>query len=99
MKKSYHSIVVPTVAAMTPLASCALCSTSESWPCDVMTPMVVSFPVVVIILRDYWPRDCHNDIFYALQQEVSCKSMASRVFRPPQSQSQIGHIKLWNQTG
>src|SRR5208282_4104079 len=34
MKKSYHSMVVPTVAAITALRNCALCSRSES-PLDV----------------------------------------------------------------
>jgi len=39
MKKSYHSIVVPTVAAITALRRCALCSASESW--SVVAPRLV----------------------------------------------------------
>ena len=31
MKKSYHSMVVPTVAAITALRNSALCWVSESW--------------------------------------------------------------------
>src|ERR1051326_4468346 len=42
MKKSYHSIVVPTVAATTALRSCILCSASESAPAAVVTDMVVT---------------------------------------------------------
>ena len=44
MKKSYHSMVVPTVAAITALRSCALCSASES-PLDrVVVDMCCSSP-------------------------------------------------------
>src|ERR1043165_8237887 len=42
MKKSYHSIAVPTVDAITALRSCALCSASGNWPTVVAIAMDVS---------------------------------------------------------
>src|SRR5580704_6232925 len=44
MKKSYHSIVVPTVAAITALRSCAPCSESES-PLGAAVLDMVSYPL------------------------------------------------------
>src|SRR5215467_473764 len=41
MKKSYHSIVVPIVDAMTALRNCALCSGADSPPYVAAIAMVV----------------------------------------------------------
>src|SRR5690349_23998940 len=41
MKKSYHSMVVPTVAAITARRSCVLCSESESLPRPSAVTMVL----------------------------------------------------------
>jgi hypothetical protein len=41
MKKSYHSIVVPIVDAMTALRNCLLCSVADSLPCGVIPNVAV----------------------------------------------------------
>src|SRR6516164_2077091 len=41
MKKSYHSIVVPIVDAMTALRNCLLCSDADNPLCSVVSNVVV----------------------------------------------------------
>ena len=57
-RKSYHSIVVPTVLAITARRKCALCSVSESPPA-VISAVVIEFPPDCRAIRRRplsWPR-------------------------------------------